>query len=316
MSSFSLASYTIRAKEQVSHSNIRINNLRGGGDVFVTFRDYLNKLRLNSSVDEADQKMMRVSKLTVSGRTLRGIIETGEYGYESELYDINTDAVSHRRRNTEAEMLPFYFLISLPTDVNEGVIILQRFRQFGIRKILLGDFGQHFSVAHPSYRVEFNPLTYENLLNEYLDGGQLKAVRLVKFNMPTDIATAFDLQDHLEEEAYVELVVRSRRNKALQGMLDKIKGALGVGSRRHLDGVEWNKLLEIPDFDFNTIKAELEINGKRKVIDLTNPYRLRSYYDVTENVDIAENGHPIFKSINSLAEELLEKLEESLRRNR
>lgn len=316
MSSFSLASYTIRVKEQVTHSNVRINNLRNGGDVFVTFRDFLNQLRQNASLDPADQRMMRVSSLHVRGRTLRGIIETGEYGYESELYDITTDVVSHRRRNTEAEMLPFFFLISLPTDVNEGIIILQRFRQFGIRKLLLGEFLRFFTAAHPSYRVEFNPLTYENLLNEYLDGGQLKAVRLIKFEMPGDIATAFELQDHLEEDAYVELVVKSRRNKSLQGVLDKIKGALRGGRRRHLEDAEWNRLLEIPDFDFNTIKAELEINGKRKVIDLTNPYRLRSYYDITDDVEMAENGHPVYKSINGLAEELLEKLEESLRRNR
>lgn len=315
MSSYSLASYTIRVKEQITHSNVRINNLRDGGDAFNTFRAYLNDLKLSASLDPADQRMMRVASLRVSGRTMRGIIETGEYGYESELYDITTDAVSHRRQNTEAEMLPFYFLVSLPTDVNEGIVILQRFRQFGIRNMLLGDFLPYFTKAHPNYRVEFNPLTYENLLNEYLDGGQLKAIRLVKFDMPDDIATAFELQDHLEEEAYVELVVRSRKNRSL-AVLEKIKEAFRGGGRRYLEEDEWNRLIEIPDFEYNVIKAELEINGKRKVIDLTNPYRLRSYYDITDDVEIGDNGHPVFRSINGLANELLEKLEESLRRDR
>jgi hypothetical protein len=313
MSSFSLASYTIRVKEQVTHSNVRINDLRDGGDVFVTFREYLRELRRSSSHNALSQRLMRVSRLNVNGRILRGIIETGEYGYESELYDVNTDAVAHRRSNTEAEMLPFYFLISLPTNVNEGIIILQRFRQYGIRKVLLGDFGRHFNLQHPNYRVEFNPLTYENLLNEYLDGGQLKALRLIKFDMPTDIATAFEMQDHVEEEAYVELVVKSRKNRELP-VLRKIKEAMR--RQRHLEIDEWNKLIEIPEFDYNVIKAELEINGKRKVIDLTNPYRLRSYYDITDDVQEAENGHPVFASIDGLAVELLQKLEESLRRNR
>lgn len=313
MSSLSLASYTIRVKEQTTQSNVRINNLRGGGDVFATFRDYLSALRRTSSHDEEGQKLLRVSRLNVSGRTLRGIIETGEYGYESDLYDVNSEAVSHRRSTTEAEMLPFYFLISLPTNVNEGIIILQRFRQFGIRKLLLSDFSRVFSIAHPGYRVEFNPLTYENLLNEYLEGGQLKALRLVKFDMPRDIATAFELQDHVEEDAYVELVVKSKRNKNLPG-LERIRNA--INRRRHLEPDEWNRLIEIPDFDFDVLKAELEINGKRKTIDLTNPYRLRSYYDITDDVEIAANGHPVFSSVNDLADELLEKLEESLRRNR
>lgn len=314
MSSFSLASYTIRVKEQATHSNVRINNLRHGGDVLVTFREYLNALRHTSSHDTGSQRLLRVSRLNANGRILKGIIETGEYGFESDLYDVNADVVSHRRQNTEAEMLPFYFMISLPTDVNEGIIILQRFRQFGIRKILLEDFGRFFNLRHPRYRIEFNPLTYENLLNEYLDGGQLKAIRLVKFDIPRDIATAFELQDHLEEDAYVELVVRSRKNKNL-AVINKIRRAF-QGNRRHLEEGEWNRLLEIPDFNYNVIKAELEINGKRKVIDLTNPYRLRSYYDITDDVEIANNGHPVFRSIDDLASELLEKLEESLRRNR
>ncbi len=225
MSSFSLASYTIRVKEQTTHSNIRINKLRDGGDVFETFKAYLTGLKRISSHNAVEQKLLRVSKLSISGRTLKGIIETGEYGYESDLYDVDNDVVSHRRKTKEAEMLPFYFVISMPPDVNEGIIILQRFRQFGIRKTLLQDFSQYFNTAHPSYRIEINPLTYENLLKEYLDGGQIKAIRLIKFVMPRDIATAFELQDHLEDEAYMEIVVKSRRNKSLP-IIAKIRQAL------------------------------------------------------------------------------------------
>jgi hypothetical protein len=312
MSSFSLASYTIRVKHEVTQSNVRINDLRDGGDVFDTLRAYLTDLQHNSSNDAAGQRLLRVSRLNTRNRILKGIIETGEYGFESDLYDVENETVSHRRKITEAEMLPFYFLISLPTDVNEGIIILQRFRQFGIRKVLLGHFGHYFHIQHPAYRVEFNPLTYENLLNEYLDNGDLKAVRLVRFEMPTDIATAFELQDHIEEEAYVELAVKARRNRTLR-IKDKIREVLRGG--RNLEQDDWNKLIEIPDFDYNVIKAELEINGKRKVIDLTNPYRLRSYYDITDDVETA-NGHPVFRSVDGLAADLLQKLEESLRRNR
>ncbi len=87
-------------------------------------------------------------------------------------------------------------------------------------------------------------------------------------------------------------------------------------NKKHLTEEDVNRLVELPDFDYNVIKAELEINGKRKIIDLTNPYRLRSYYDVTNDVEIAPNGHPTFRSIDIAAAELLEKLEESLRRNR
>jgi hypothetical protein len=43
-------------------------------------------------------------------------------------------------------MLPFYFLLHLPTGLERGVLILQRFQNLGVRTILTQDLHSFSSI--------------------------------------------------------------------------------------------------------------------------------------------------------------------------
>lgn len=299
MPNISLTSYALRIKDRITKSNIRISDTSSGFDIFEEFKEYLEQRAEGMAVDEAKQKMLRVADLKVKDRTLKGTIVTGVYGHESEMFDIDVMEVTHVRQETEAELIPFYFLMSFPEDTNEGIIILQKFMTYGIRRILLDDFRKHLENKDSPFTVNINPLNYADIIKKYLTEGNLKKLRFVSKRLPSDLTNIYEGEPPTEKDGYMEVTINAKRNRSIP-----------VASRffDYLDGkAEMGNILEIEDFEFDTIKCEVEINGRTRTIDLSRPTKIRSIHDITGKVK-TEAGHPIFSSIDYLATDLLNDL--------
>lgn len=307
MAKFSLASYTLRIKDRVSKRYIPLDNFDKGNDLFDILNLYLDKLENKCSHDREHKRLLRVSDLNSNDRIINGIIETGEYGYEATLFDTINSSVSYERKNYEAEFLPFYFLIEIPKKFDEGIIMLQRFKQYGIRKILLDRFNRFFNSLHPNFAIEINPLIPEGLVTQYLDEGRITKIRFIKFSIPEDLADFYNAQDHLEKEGYTELVICARRNRSIP-ILSPIREYLE--KKRKLKGV-----IEIQGFKYDNVKIEVEIGKNHRTIDLGNLDRIRPYFDITDEVRVSESGHPSFDSINNIAKSLLKDFSDSMRGN-
>ena len=237
------------------------------------------------------------SKFNRQNRVISGVVETGEYGYEAYLYDVQAAAVSYQRTANDAEMVPFYFLVNLPAQRDEGVLILQRRAQYGIRTVFLQDFTQYFKEFDSTIQVELNPLVPQRLIDQYLQKGRLTKVRFIRFEIPSDVTDAFDGGGHVEESGHTELVISAGRNQRLP-LLDRFRDV--VNRRRHV-----SQMIELHDFDYETVKVELEVAGSRRTVDLSNLMKLRAYYDITSELEVGTNGHPVFVSIDGIARDLM-----------
>lgn len=312
---YSLATYVVRIKNKITHSNVSLNSSEIGGEsIFSIFSGYFTERNNQSSNDNDEQKILRVARVAADEdlRIIKGIIETGEYGIKSEFFNVETQETSIERGVNDAEMLPFYFLLSIPEGSDEAIIILQRFNVYGIKTALQRDLQNYFKEFAENYSIYLFPLIYESVLNEYVRG-DLKEIRLVKFTVPKNIENAYDRQGLIPNESFVELVVRAKRNVSLKfahgSIVAFLKNLRGSTTSTPLD-----RVIEVDGFDYDTIKVNLEINGKRRIMDLSNPYAIASYYDITKEVE-TENGIPIFRSIDAIAQNLLEEHETSLSLN-
>jgi hypothetical protein len=295
MSNYSLASYALRIRDRITKSNIRVSDTRDF-DAFEYFKAYLESRAAGLALDPLKRKLLRVARLEESGRELSGIIETGIYGHESDLLDIDVMEVTHVRQESEAEMLPFYFLMAFPTDTNEGIILLQRFKQYGIRKILLDDFRDYLELINAPFTVLINPLTYADIIRKYLTEGSLKKIRFVRYSLTSDLTRIYEQEGHDDADGNIELVVKAKRNRTIpliSGIYDFLDGKGKV-----------NDIVELEDFEYDTIKCEVEINGVTRTIDLSRPSKIRSFHDVSGKIK-TERGHPIFSSIDYAARDLL-----------
>jgi len=303
MSAIFLSSYTVRLIDRGSGQMCPIGNFFQGADLLTTFNQYLASLRANLSHDSEAHKLLSVLRYSTGGRNISGIVETGDYGYESTLYDVQSQSIAHHRTVNEAEMLPFYFIVQLPQNEDEGILLLQRFGQFGIKSTFCDNFIDYFESYYPQIALLIYPLVPLDLITEYLTNGRVTKVRFIKFSIPSDMADFIE-HGHDEEGGQVEYVIKARRN----GRIPIVDRLLNLVQRRG----EVRSFYEIRDFEYDNIKVEVDINGRRRIIDLSHLERLSTYYDITENIEIGANGHPVFESIHEVAAGLLNDLSTSI----
>ncbi len=265
--------------------------------MFILMQTFLHSLQVNMSHDLQTQKLLNVRNFISNDRTLSGIIETGEYGYESNLYNIENYSISYVRQTNEAEMMPFYFIIAFPPGENEGLIVLQRFGQNGIKTFFHQQFSMFVSTYIPNISVEINQLIPETLLSRYLRDGEISTIKFIKLGIPRTIEDRYD-HPHEEFQGKTEVKISVKR----PGFLP-VKDLI----REFLNGqIAINHFLELREinFEYDNVKVELVIDGKHRVIDLSNLGKINAYFDVTQEVVIGNNGHPIFNSIDTVAKTL------------
>lgn len=304
MTKISLSSYTIRVKDRQKGKYLSLDDLLSKGDFYSFVEEYFKVIETDLQRDEENKKLIRINNGNIRKikRHIKGVLETGEYGFESDIIDSNTGKSRYKRKPNDAEMLPFYFLISLPKGKDKGIILLQRFGQFGVSKIIRDSMRQFLAKKDKNLTLEFFPLVPTNLVEEYLKKGNVTKMIFTRFDIPSDLADYFDNRNSKDVKGHVEFRVVAARNSKLP-----VTKSLNILRKQ---GKGANKLMEINKFDFNSVKVVVNHNNDRRTINLENFDRMRAYYDVTGEVKIGSNGHPTYESIDKSATNLLSELNE------
>jgi hypothetical protein len=316
MAKISLTPYTVRVTKkspdkQVKH--VKLNSI-AGKDLFVIIDEYFKKIQAVASINEDTSKVIKLKTTETKERTTCGILETGEFGYETEIFDTKTNIVTHSRKSHEAELIPFYYLLNFPINKDEGIIILQRFKQFGIRNILLDDFTKHFNQVFDDYHISINPLVAKEIVDRLFKEGKIMKIRFINFHLPKNIEEIYLQEgDHKESKSpgYIEHVVSLRRGRSFSSKLIAIvRKNVSELINTSTKVSELSELQEI--YNCDNIKLDVEVGGTRRVVNLDRITKLRHNEDISNRVSITATGHPTFESINSIAAELLESISTSL----
>lgn len=324
----SLSSYTLRVKEHSSDNYVKMNEIKNNKDMDKNddmkdiLKLFLDFYKINVSDKSDEQKIFQIfqfgqeSDITINStryRIFNGIVKTGNYGYESEIYNKNQKSISYIRQKEDAELLPFYFLIALPVNRDQGIVLLQGFKQYGIKTIFSDTLNNYFLFENPEYKIEFNNLVDEKLLKLLLDKGFTSKIRYIKFKQPVNLEDAYDTNGDHEEipnELHAELSVYSGSNIAFSKIMRSMKNQLPY--KKSNEGDSLSKLIEFTDFEYDNVKIEIKINGKNRTIDLSNLEKLRPIMDITDEVLRENSEHPKFDSINQIAIDLFRDLAEGL----
>lgn len=304
----SLACYSVRLRKVRSDKYLRLRELGPDESLLDAFRTYFRDLMQDHAYDPNNRRLLRVIKLLKprEDRLIRGVVNAGRYGYGAELFDVEEGNVTYNRTPVEAEMMPFYFLVDVPPRLSTGVMVLQRRGPFGIRTDLTQDFIAKLRKQYPKVRLELSPLIPPDLLDEYLGNGRFTKLRLVRRMTTRDIASSVLTADVDDEAERVEITYSSGRNRRLrihEQIVDVVRGR-----RRVNELVELREVREDSGFEYTGAKAELVVGRTRKTIDLFSPAKMRSLHEVTDQVDLDQDGHPVFESIDGIARSLKDRL--------
>lgn len=291
MARIALASYGVRARNIVEHEDALLGDLEGQ-DLLALFNQYLAERKTALSNDEETQKVLGVLQSSAAGRSVAGLIRSGEYGYERELYDVEEGRTSYRASAEEAMMLPFYFLANLPKSSPRGILLLERFQIYGVSTVLSADFSAWLEERFPEFRVQIEPLIAGEVWRQYLERGRLLSVRLIHYGIPHDLADQVD-EGAEETTMDAEYILKARRRQIVP-LVGRITEFL-EGKR------SWENLVQVSQLEYNTVKVQVSFQGSKRTLELSQPESLKAVLDISDEVELEGSGHPRFESIDQIA---------------
>ena len=248
------------------------------------------------------RKVARIDKLEISGRITQGIVKTGDFGYSSDIVDSVSGDTTYTRSTREADVIPFFFLFWIPEDYDEGIVILQNSGVFGIVGCIRRMIGLRFNSAFKNHRLHINPLIPKKAVTSMIKEGRIAKARFVKFGLPQDKADAIG-HGHAESSFDVELVISAKEKNDVP-IRERLSQFLS--GKRDISSV-----LEMEAFAYDTLKLEVDLDGRSVTVDLSDFGRARPTYSVT-NIEYGLDGHPKYESVKGEAIYLLQTLRNSM----
>ena len=302
----SLATYTLRVRDVHTGENLKLDRFGPKKeDLLDVLGEWLDTMKKDNAHthNKEQQHVLSVIKAETNGRSISGLVESGIYGRGSKLRDVEKWKITHTKTAKEADMLPFYFLFEVPTGTDEGMLIVERAGNVGIRKAFGFAIGKYMEKRFPGVAFEIWHLARQDVVKTYLDGGEVSAIRFVRFGLPVDFSEM--LQDaHQEKRGSLELVARMGRGKVFP-VMQRI--------RNYVAGkVPLQRFIELKDFPYDTVKLDVSKGGESpRTIDL-NRLKMRGFHNISASVKRDGSGNPEFESIDSEARKLLQEVKDGV----
>lgn len=187
MTRFKLEPYKVRLKREGTEDYVPLSNIDGNGtDLLGIAETAIRQLAPSPLVERDLHKTLSMDSIEVQGREVRGILKSGEYGYGADFYNIRTSQLQRRMRQEEhSEVVPFFFLLSIPENSTTGILLLQTFQIYGIKSLL----HEHLRTVQglSDFTLEINPVISADVM-EKLERSPVLEVSLIRHDVPRDIA--------------------------------------------------------------------------------------------------------------------------------
>lgn len=301
MATIGIAAYAIRARLKRTSDPLYLGTLSPPGGLHGIVKGFLGSLKKTHARDEESQLLQRVIRLDTDVDSCWGLLESGEYGFEAKGVDINTLKPSYKRKSQDAELIPFYFRLYLPSANDTGIMLLQRHGPRGVFHSFSSALRDFVGQKLPDHALDITRLVPAEVLGELLKGG-VRAVEITTYKVPTDIADKYRFLGNLQKAGTVTVEFKAKKKAYLfpPSWLKRIT----TGQ---------TKVVELPvDLGPGRIRLKVDYHGKTRVVDLSSPETIAPYTDATDDLDIQDSGHPSYESVDSYCTDLLRELLEQL----
>jgi hypothetical protein len=243
-----------------------------------------------------------VRRLEHDGDVTWGTMHVGNYGFAADGVNIATLREAYRRTPEDAELLPFYFYLELPSDRSVGFLIVQRHGVHGPYEPLRRALVERFRQAVPDVDLQFGRLVPTSVVNR-VTHGKLISIRVTTYHVPREITDRFHLAANTTETADYVVTFKAKRGQSLS--------LPGWAARRRRQAA----LTELPsEFDPTRTRVDLGYTyaGRTRTVNIADLEAMAPYFDITGQVEMSSNGHPLFDSVHEIATSHAEELRDKL----
>jgi len=300
---FSISAYQVSVLNPKNDKKLPIKNaikVKGvSQSLFKTFSEGI--IATTQPIDFKEQKkIVRFYPPTYNGPqdSIWGRIGTGEYGYTTEIYDPKSKKIAYNKPKNQAGMIPFYYYFKPTKDPNSGILVIQRFKQYGIKTFLHSRLLDYIANLHLDVNITIERIVPTALIQKILTEGEVKTLRLIKENIPKDICDGLTNVDPAKQADEIEIIIKAARGCSFSGA-----AIFNAFKSNKLDG-----LITIPSYAYDDIKVDVDFGDKRRVVNLGHPGKLAGNIDITSELEIGENGHPVEQSLKDIMSEFAKEI--------
>lgn len=255
-----------------------------------------------TKTDTAEKKYFRIMKndnqdvLKQVGRSVSGIIESGEFGTEENIVNVKTGE-SRKKLVDEALLVPFYFMIQVPEHSSVAFLLIERISNIGIFSILEKKIKKAVEEAlgteSDNFVVNISPLAIKKVMEKHvaLLGGAKKITleRINSRDLSVSKATNGEISD--EEIGNTQIVYTAKRNKMLSiiNLFNKYK------DRKESD------VYSVGEVEYKDIKFEVEVGGHLRSLSMQDVSKLGTYIEITNDLRYDSTQYPTFSSLHKAA---------------
>lgn len=245
------------------------------------------------------KKKIRFLAPSRAGRAISGWIESGDYGVKGKIVDLNSGKTKYEKTKTDSDVSQLYYRFVVPEGKKTAVGLFHAIHGRGVKSIFDGMFNQ-FLKSRCGLVCQINPLTYEKALADWVDAASVKKLRVIGF---TGGVENRDVVDSLHESA-VDITFTPKGKKASYGGL---KGLL-----KREKGTDAEAIVAAYEHCSANIKAEVIMNGKKRVFTVTGSGTPVGSIDFDESDVEMDDGVPKFSSLDVFAEKIAKEMADKL----
>ena len=247
-------------------------------DFFELFKGFVD----NYSEFHNDDKLMKMfaikrdsikEKHTDEYGILSGIIESGSYGIESKITDVETKEVMYNRKKTDADNKDFQFLIYIPKGktsdaVIKGILMFEMIGSYGVKTITVENMRTFFGEKY-GLTLETRSISVRIFIEKLLREQKLNRITMIRNAVSRDPADNMFVSVGREEKSYIK---------------PKLTDSWVAKLLRFIDGSDVNEVFETPDGVMEDICMSFSHMGRNKTVRLSNIDKFSMIEDIPQSV--------------------------------
>lgn len=228
-----------------------------------------------------------------------GKINSGAYGVESEITDIETNEVVHKKKENEADIKQFYFFIAIPKEnekyeVEKGIIIFQNIGVYGVKTITM-DYLKTYLGKYFDTSIYSGNICPEVFVERLIKDNTINKLIVVKNNISEDVSDNIGIGYGKQEVSYSKLMMKDSMKEKL---INFVKNR--------------NRVFELEDNKYDQVKVNVvDASGRIRTINLNYVDNLSVIESVPREIRMA-NGYPdqekLLEHFKKVTNEYMEKM--------
>jgi hypothetical protein len=171
----SLACYRIRCfDKEISSKNkddkyISLDNVRNK-DTFLILKEFFKQNLETRIRDDHDKSVHQFDapNFNDEDRVISGWMKLGHYGIKSDIIDVKTGDTDYNKDIDKAEMVNYYYHITLPRGKSNGIVLFHRINGNSIKTKFFNAFSEYFKTS-TNLTLQIKAISPSNAVVEWHD---------------------------------------------------------------------------------------------------------------------------------------------------